>query len=435
MDFKRSFDIEKIHPNENINFFINISNSTQLVSPGILKNHSSLMKKFYTMIGIRLFNGEIPVFNLEDKSVKDLLLNTKNHEHYQEMPFDKMFIDITQEFEPGRGIKGHVGKYNSNGKIEKICIDDIPKNEKWKYEDGAPKATKCIMRGLFINNNIDNKVIDIYAPIEIIFTTRTGENYSMNVMWDSNIGVDLNKNTLPVIDDYAKEKIKEFICNILDFINHQEVELVCGEKHNRNDLRIKRGKVPLPARYYLVLKGKLKKYVNETIKYNEKAWELGHRFWVRGHWMEFKHKRYKNKQGQKIWVLPYIKGKGELIKKDYYIGEKEQCWENEKQMIKIVRELYPEHEIKTHDRTTLDGLEIDCYIPELKLGFEYNGRQHYEQVKIFQKTIEDFNRQKERDIEKIKRAESKGIKIIVIRYDEAVTKELISKKINQEESQ
>ncbi len=27
--------------------------------------------------------------------------------------------------------------------------------------------------------------------------------------------------------------------------------------------------------------------------------------------MEFKHPRYKNKQGQKTWILPYIKGKEE----------------------------------------------------------------------------------------------------------------------------
>jgi len=98
-------------------------------------------------------------------------------------------------------------------------------------------------------------------------------------------------------------------------------------------------------------------------------------------------------------------------------------------MIKIIRELYPEHEVKKHDRTTLNGLEIDCYVPALKLGFEYNGLQHYEQVKIFHKTIEEFEAQKSRDIEKMKRADAKGIKIIVVRYDEAVTKEVIQEKL------
>jgi hypothetical protein len=145
--------------------------------------------------------------------------------------------------------------------------------------------------------------------------------------------------------------------------------------------------------------------------------------------MEFKHECYKNKRGQKTWILPYIKGKGELIKKDYYVGEKEQCWAHEAEMIKIIRELYPEHEIEKHNRTILDGLEIDCYIPELKLGFEYNGLQHYEHVEHFHKTVEEFDAQKARDVEKLKRAEEKGIKIITIRYDEAVTKETIEEKL------
>ena len=158
---------------------------------------------------------------------------------------------------------------------------------------------------------------------------------------------------------------------------------------------------------------------------------MGCRFWVRGHWMNFQSIRYKNKRGQKTWVLPYIKGKGELIKKDYYIGEKEQCWENEKHMIEIIRALYPEYKIESHNRTTLDGLEIDCYIPELKLGFEYNGEQHYNHIKIFHKTIEEFEAQKQRDIEKLKRAKTKGIKIITIRYNEAVTADVIQTKIQK----
>ena len=233
---------------------------------------------------------------------------------------------------------------------------------------------------------------------------------------------------LPNIEKNLHLFIRNYISNLHSLILHPEVEIIKKDYFN-NENRIKRGQVAIPTKYFINLTGKLKKYVNETTQQNEKAWELGHRFWVRGHWMEFKHIRYKNKQGQKTWVLPYIKGKGELVKKDYYIGDKEQCWENEKQMIKIIRELYPEHEVKTHDRTTLDGLEIDCYIPELKLGFEYNGKQHYEHIEFFHKTIEEFEAQKNRDIEKLKRAESKGIKIIIIKYNEAVIKDVLSKKL------
>lgn len=233
---------------------------------------------------------------------------------------------------------------------------------------------------------------------------------------------------LPNIEKNLHLFIRNYISNLHSLILHPEVEIKKKDYFN-NENRIKRGQVAIPTKYSINLTGKLKKYIDKTTQQNEKAWELGHRFWVRGHWKHFQSSRYKNKQGQKTWVLPFIKGKGELVNKDYYIGEKEQCWENEKQMIKIIRSLYPEHEVKTHDRTTLDGLEIDCYIPELKLGFEYNGKQHYEHIEFFHKTTKEFEAQKNRDVEKLKRADNKGIRIITIRYDEAVTEEVIKSKL------
>lgn len=228
----------------------------------------------------------------------------------------------------------------------------------------------------------------------------------------------------------AEERAMAIVGNFLNYINSNsgEIEYINNSvKKNYVRNKLKAGKIPSLLIYNIKLKEKYRRYFNsQKEKYGD---SFNFRFWVRGHWMTFNHPRYKNKQGQKTWVLPYIKGKGELIKKDYYVGEKEQCWENEKQMIRVIRELFPSKEIKTHDRTTLNGLEIDCYIPELKLGFEYNGLQHYEHVEIFHKTKEDFEAQKQRDVEKLRRAKEKGIKIITIRYDELVTKEVIEGKL------
>lgn len=42
-----------------------------------------------------------------------------------------------------------------------------------------------------------------------------------------------------------------------------------------------------------------------------------HAFWVRGHYRHLKSERFKNKQGQMIWIPPYIKGNGELLDKVY----------------------------------------------------------------------------------------------------------------------
>ena len=42
--------------------------------------------------------------------------------------------------------------------------------------------------------------------------------------------------------------------------------------------------------------------------------------------------------------------------------------------------LYPKLIIKYNDRETLNGLELDIYIPQFKLAFELNGIYHYEPI-------------------------------------------------------
>ncbi len=64
------------------------------------------------------------------------------------------------------------------------------------------------------------------------------------------------------------------------------------------------------------------------------------------------------------------------------------------------------------------NMEIDCYNENLKLGVEYNGRQHYEYTPHFHPTKDAFYNQKYRD--KLKRiyCNERGITLIEIPYTE-----------------
>jgi hypothetical protein len=61
-------------------------------------------------------------------------------------------------------------------------------------------------------------------------------------------------------------------------------------------------------------------------------------------------------------------------------------------------------------------LEIDCCNMDLKLGVEYNGKQHYEYVKGMHKNFESFRIQQYRDEMKKKRCEDKGFHLISVSY-------------------
>lgn len=75
--------------------------------------------------------------------------------------------------------------------------------------------------------------------------------------------------------------------------------------------------------------------------------------------------------------------------------------------------------------STGERLELDFYLPELKVAIEVNGRQHYTYSSHFHKSYEDFKKQLHYDSEKERHCANEGIRLyIVTNYDEAI--ELIS---------
>lgn len=91
-------------------------------------------------------------------------------------------------------------------------------------------------------------------------------------------------------------------------------------------------------------------------------------------------------------------------------------------------QLLPEEERQDNARPDfLGGLEYDRYYPNLKLAFEYNGIQHYEPHDSSEEARINFEKQKERDARKIKISENLGIELLIIKYDQEITLDLMTK--------
>ncbi len=65
---------------------------------------------------------------------------------------------------------------------------------------------------------------------------------------------------------------------------------------------------------------------------------------------------------------------------------------------------------------TGNNLEIDCFNPSLKLGVEYNGRQHYSYTSFFHKNFEASTNQKYRDELKRRICKENGVTLIEVPY-------------------
>jgi hypothetical protein len=104
-------------------------------------------------------------------------------------------------------------------------------------------------------------------------------------------------------------------------------------------------------------------------------------------------------------------------------------WVSEMNLVRIVRALYPHHEV--HHQASPDWLgrqRFDVYVPSLKLALEYNGQQHYGPVSIFGGQ-DGFEATQRRDQEKRNKAKNAGIALVEFRFDEAISMTVVKSKI------
>lgn len=104
-------------------------------------------------------------------------------------------------------------------------------------------------------------------------------------------------------------------------------------------------------------------------------------------------------------------------------------WVNESVLANIIQELFKDYTIYRNYRPDiLEGLELDIYIQELKLGIEYQGIQHVKPVNQWGGE-KDFEIRKEHDRRKADLCKKNNIELIYFWHDEDINKELVLNKL------
>jgi hypothetical protein len=108
------------------------------------------------------------------------------------------------------------------------------------------------------------------------------------------------------------------------------------------------------------------------------------------------------------------------------IGER---WLTETKLYKIVSTLLPDYKVIRHYRgPELERLELDIWIPELKIGIEYQGEQHYRVIKHWGGE-EGLKKRIENDQKKKQLCKKLGYHLIEIKYNEEINQKLIKEKL------
>lgn len=307
-----------------LTIFVSSSNDETLIKSGNynfeenIEKNTKEMDKFFESKGVsHTQDGKIDMSKLPNKLLMKLLaefqqyLSDKGKRYFENL--DKDEIKKTHE------------------EFKKLVVEDVAQNKFRIYFFiwGFDKKDKTIFYGYdCICFSDENSSIHKFQGDMGRIKRETEDRLT---------GIDFEFDTI----DSLKDNLKLFICNLLDFINNPEVQIVpFKENKERNLKRLKREKPPIPEYRIIKVNGELKRYMEEAEQ--KRFFEYSHKFWVRGHF-----KRYWNKDRYRLlykkfkedslssryyldkkydvlmrWVVPYVKGKGILTNNIYNIKKK-----------------------------------------------------------------------------------------------------------------
>lgn len=104
-------------------------------------------------------------------------------------------------------------------------------------------------------------------------------------------------------------------------------------------------------------------------------------------------------------------------------------WTSEADMYKLIKSVFPDAIFQYRDKW-LDKQSLDVFVPSKKIGFEYQGKQHYSPVSFFGGN-DAFIKRLTLDEEKKEKCETNNITLITWNFDEPVSKPILVQKLNR----
>jgi very-short-patch-repair endonuclease len=106
------------------------------------------------------------------------------------------------------------------------------------------------------------------------------------------------------------------------------------------------------------------------------------------------------------------------------------------ELLTIVKQLFPNQRIELEYNVADRGaLFLDIFLPRLNLAFEYDGEQHFHYIEHFHGSRMGFAKARKRDLEKDEICKKRGITLIRVAYNEEMTKDTVSKKLEEADNE
>jgi len=131
---------------------------------------------------------------------------------------------------------------------------------------------------------------------------------------DSLKGYHLKVQTLDISDETVRELSIRFVFNFLNFMNSDDFKTIdIQPSASQNQRREREGKYKIPLTKRIVLSDHITRYIAKLKSSGQ--FHYNYSFWVRGHFRRLMSDRYKEKK--RLWIMPYVKGEGILVQRNY----------------------------------------------------------------------------------------------------------------------
>jgi len=118
-----------------------------------------------------------------------------------------------------------------------------------------------------------------------------------------------------------------------------------------------------------------------------------------------------------------------IVRQKYGHKQIGDAWTNETILYRIICSLFPSFVILRHYKPKfLRGLELDIYLPQIKLGIEYQGIQHYQPIEHWG-GLESLEQLQERDAKKKRLCSCNKVRLIYFDYTEGLSNKFVSEKL------
>lgn len=97
----------------------------------------------------------------------------------------------------------------------------------------------------------------------------------------------------------------------------------------------------------------------------------------------------------------------------------------------LTKGLFPRHEVKRHFRPKwLELLELDIFLPEINLGIEFQGQQHYQSIEAWGGE-EAYQALRKRDERKKALCKANNVHLVEVRFDEPLDRDHIASRLKK----